>query len=95
MTPVQGDLAAAGDQKLDHSRICTAASRRQTREIIWSIGRDFIRDVRRNGFAEHTYRLKLDPKPFFENHRLSLANITIGITAAGIYQIDGDILTIC
>ena len=65
----------------------------KTNKLIWSIDRDFITTSGQNGFAEHTYRFKLDPS--HTPKTVDLANITMGITLPGIYQIDGDILTIC
>jgi hypothetical protein len=46
-----------------------------------------------DGFAEHTYRVIVDPS--HTPKAIELTDITVGITLTGIYQIDGDILTIC
>jgi uncharacterized protein (TIGR03067 family) len=62
-------------------------------KLIWSIDRDLITTSGEDGSAEDTYRFNLDPS--HTPKTIDLTNINMGITLPGIYQIDGDILTIC
>jgi RNA polymerase sigma factor (sigma-70 family) len=65
----------------------------KTRKLTWSIDRDLITSSGRDGFAEHTYRISLDPLRSPKTLNLTLLNN--GITLLGIYKIDGDTLTVC
>ena len=62
-------------------------------KMIWSIDRDTITDCDENGFAGRTYRYTLDIEK-----RPKLIDLTLlnnGNKLNGIYQLEGDSLTVC
>ncbi len=64
-----------------------------THKLIWSIDHDLITSSGRDGFAEHTYRISIDPDR--SPKAINLIWLNKGITYLGIYKIDGGTLTIC
>jgi uncharacterized protein (TIGR03067 family) len=61
-------------------------------KLIWSIDRDTITETDDDGFAWHTYRFTLDPGRTPKTIDLTLLNS--GLELRGIYQLEGDTLTI-
>ncbi len=62
-------------------------------KMIWSIDRDKITVSDSDGFAGMTYRysLGLDPSP----KTIDLTWLNLGTTLLGLYQLEGDTLTVC
>jgi RNA polymerase sigma factor (sigma-70 family) len=64
-----------------------------TYKLIWSIDRDLITDAGRDRFADHTYRISVDPDR--SPKTINLTCLNNGIILWGIYKLDGETLTLC